>query len=63
MDANGFRNSGKHSCMDNSASSRSAPILPWARPDKRLKLPAPSSYGSLLFVNSSSRRRSLGASR
>jgi hypothetical protein len=34
-----------------------------ALPNKRLKLAAPSSCGSLLFVNSSSRRRSLGASR
>ena len=33
------------------------------RPNKRLKLAAPFFYGSLLFVNSSSRRRSLGAFR
>jgi hypothetical protein len=33
------------------------------RPNKRLKLAAPSRYGSLLFVKSSSSRRSLGAFR
>ena len=34
-----------------------------ARPNKRLKLAAPSCCGSLLFVNTKTLRRSLGASR
>jgi len=33
------------------------------QPNKRLKLAAPSCWGSLLFVNIQTRRRSLGASR
>ena len=45
------------------AASGSELSLFCAQPNKRLKLAAPSSCGSLPFVNSSSRRRSLGASR